>query len=212
MSQLATKMRGKTVVALREGRDMGTVDQVYMNPSKRQVSGMTVRESRFGDHRFVQTNDVEKMGEDFIFVPRASACHKKKPAGRNLTDVIGMQVTTREGTLLGVLLDLELDKQWKVVEMDLSGKKTLKLEPREATFGDDMILVSKAAGSRVRTRSGKKKQPGFLERVFGSESVKSAIESAADQKVGSARVAQKKSSQKKSSKKKSSGKKRKTGK
>lgn len=185
MTQQATEMRGKTVVAIREGRDMGTADEIYMNPSRRQVAGLTVRESRFGgDGRFVAINDIEQMGDDFIFVPQASACRKKKPTGRSLKDMIGMQVTTREGTSLGLLVDMEVDEDWKVSEMDLSGKRMLKLEPKEITFGDDMILVSKDAGSRVRSRKGGKKKPGFLERVFGSESVMNALESASSEGDG----------------------------
>jgi len=179
MTQQATEMKGKTVVAINEGRDMGTVDAVYINPNKRQVAGLTMKESRFGsDGRFVRTADVDQLGEDFIFVPRASSCRKKKPTGRSLKEMIGMQVTSRDGSALGFLADLEVDEDWQVAEMDLSGKNYLKLEPKEITFGDDVILIGKDAASRIRKRRGNKKKTGFLERVFGSETVRHAIESA----------------------------------
>jgi sporulation protein YlmC with PRC-barrel domain len=164
------EIQGMQVVALHEGRIMGTIQKVYLNPAKKRVSGMVVREPGFGGQEsWIDIRDIDKVGENVLFVPRAGACKAKSPVGRSLKDLMGMQVTAKDGKILGSLVDVEIDDEWRVVEISLSEGRMVSIDPRHAVFGQDAILLRAGASSAVRAAPRHKK--GFLARVFGIEAV-----------------------------------------
>ena len=164
------EIRGMQVVTLSEGRIMGSVQKMYLNPKLKRVSGMVLKESRFsGGESWVDIRDIDKVGEDVIFVKRASVCKAKNPVGRSLKDLMGMQVATKGGKIIGSLVDVEIDDEWRVVEINLSEKRIVEIEPRQAIFGQDAILLR--AGAEKQVRKAPRQKTGFLARVFGSEIV-----------------------------------------
>jgi len=169
------EIQGMQVVALHEGRIMGSIQKVYLNPAKKCVSGMVVREPGFGGQEsWVDIRDIEKVGENVLFVPRAGACKAKNPVGRSLKDLMGMQVTAKDGKILGSLVDVEIDEEWRVVEISLSEGRMVKIEPRHAVFGQDAILLRAGAASSIR--AAPRHKTGFLARVFGIETVAETAE------------------------------------
>jgi sporulation protein YlmC with PRC-barrel domain len=114
------EIQGMQVVALHEGRIMGSIQKVYLNPAKKRVSGMVVREPGFGGQEsWIDIRDIDKVGENVLFVPRSAVCKAKSPVGRSLKDLMGMQVTAKDGKILGSLVDVEIDDEWRVVEIRL---------------------------------------------------------------------------------------------
>ncbi|MBN2494185.1 MAG: PRC-barrel domain-containing protein [Deltaproteobacteria bacterium] len=167
------EIQGMQVVALSEGRVMGSVQKVYLSPSQKRVSGIRVRESGLGgDESWVDIKDVDKIGEDVVFVNRASSCKAKQPVGRSLKDMMGMPIGTKDGKILGTLVDFEVDEQWRVVELTLSDYRMIKIDHRQAVFGEDTILLEAGADERLRTAPRHK--VGFLARVFGAETIQEA--------------------------------------
>lgn len=164
------EIRGMQVVALSEGRAMGLVQKIFLNPGKKRVSGMLVKESGFGGQEsWIDVRDIEKVGENVIFITRAGACKAKTPVGRSLKDMMGMQVATKGGKILGSLVDVEIGPDWRVSEISLSEKRLVEIDPRQAVFGEDAIILR--ADSAARVRAAPRNKPGFLARVFGSEAV-----------------------------------------
>jgi uncharacterized protein YrrD len=164
------EIQGMQVVALHEGRIMGSIQKVYLNPAKKCVSGMVVRELGFGGQEsWIDIRDIEKVGENVLFVPRAGVCKAKSPVGRSLKDLMGMQVTAKDGKILGSLVDVEIDEEWRVVEISLSEGRMVSIDPRHAVFGQDAILLRAGASSAVR--AAPRHKTGFLARVFGIEAV-----------------------------------------
>jgi uncharacterized protein YrrD len=158
------------VVSLTEGRLMGAVQKVYLNPAKKRVSGMVVRAPGFGGQEsWIAATDVEMVGDDVIFVSRAGMVKAKNPVGRSLKDLMGMQVTSKDGKILGSLVDIEIDDDWRVVELNLSEGRVVDIDPRHAVFGQDAILLRAGASGKIRSASRSK--TGFLARVFGIETV-----------------------------------------
>lgn len=163
-------IQGMQVVTQAEGRLMGAIQKVYLNPAKKRVSGIVVRESGFGGQEsWIEVKDIDKVGEDVLFVPRAGLCKAKNPVGRSLKELMGMQVTSKDGKILGSLVDLEIDDGWRVVELTLSDNRVVEIDPRHAVFGQDAILLRAGAASRIRSVSRPK--TGFLARMFGVETV-----------------------------------------
>jgi sporulation protein YlmC with PRC-barrel domain len=104
-----------------------------------------------------------------LFVPRAGSCKAKSPVGRSLKELMGMQVTAKDGKILGSLVDVEIDDDWRVVEISLSEGRMVRIEPRHAVFGQDAILLR--AGASKEVRAAPRHKTGFLARVFGIETV-----------------------------------------
>jgi len=175
MSRLLQEIQGMQVISLAEGRILGAVQKVYLDPSKKAVSGMLVRQSGMGrSEGWVEVRDVAQIGEDVLFVTKAAAYKAKAPMGRSLKDLMGMPVMSKDGKLLGALVDVEVDEQWRVVELSLSEGRLIQIDPRQSVFGQDTVLLK--PGSEQRLRSAPKSKPGFLARMFGAQ----AIEEAAD--------------------------------
>jgi uncharacterized protein YrrD len=193
------EIQGMQVVTLTEGRIMGAVQKVYLNPTRKRVSGMVVREPGFGGQEsWVDIKDIDMVGEHVIFITRAGVCKAKSPVGRSLKDLMGMQVTSKDGKILGSLVDIEIDEEWRIVELNLSENRLVKIDPRHAVFGQDTILLRVGAATQVRTAPRHK--PGFLARVFGKETVqetagaisraeKTSVPGERRKKAGSARKA-----------------------
>ena len=170
MTQTAQEIRGKHVVALEEGRDMGRISKVYFNPKKKRISGLAVKESRLrGDEKWVKAEDIEQVGDDFVFISESKACRAVKPKGRSLKDLTGLEVTTLEGKKLGVLEDVEVGEGWDITELNLSGKKSLQINSRSDVFGEDAILVRSDAETRLNKNTGSENR-GLLSRMFIGDS------------------------------------------
>lgn len=175
MWKLLNEIQGMQVVSLAEGRILGSVQKVFLNPSKKMVSGALVRPSGLGrDEGWIDIKDVTMIGEDVLFISKAAAYKAKAPVGRSLKDLMGIPVTSKDGKLLGSLVDVEINNQWQVIELNLSEGRMITIDPKHAVFGPDAILLK--AGADKRVRSAVKSKPGFLARLFGAE----AIEEAAD--------------------------------
>lgn len=175
MLRLLQEIQGMQVISLAEGRVLGLAQKVFVNPSSKAVSGILVRQSGLGRHEgWVEIRDVTRIGEEVLFVNQASAYKAKTPVGRSLKDLMGMPVMSKDGKLLGSLVDVEIDERWRVVELTLSEGRRIRIDPRQAIFGQDTILLKSGADLRLRQKAPSK--PGFLARMFGSQ----AIEEAAD--------------------------------
>ncbi len=205
------EIQSKEVVALKEGRNMGAVDQVFIQPNQRKLAGLTVRESRLsGNARWVDAKQVTGVGEDYLFVPKAADLRNKKPSGRSLKDLTGVRVISRDGDDLGALVDVEVDDSWRVVEISLSGKRVVSVQPDKLVIGPDTILLRQDVQGKVRTTSEQK--PGVMARLFGEDAVREAsdllsraekaTESAAKRSAGKKKATKKKATKKKATKKK----------
>ena len=80
MWKLLNEIQGMQVVSLEEGRILGAVQKVFLNPSKKAVSGVLVRPSGLGrDEGWIDIKDVTKIGEDVLFISKA-ICSAPPPA------------------------------------------------------------------------------------------------------------------------------------
>jgi sporulation protein YlmC with PRC-barrel domain len=169
------EIKGMQVVSLAEGRLLGTVLKVFLNPQKKAVSGFLIKLSGTGKQDgWVDISAIQKVGEDFLFVDKSVACKSKPPVGRSLKALMGMPVVSKDGKLLGSLVDVEIDANWQVIEVRLSDDRLIEIDTRQAVFGQDTILLK--AGAATRIRNLKKKKVGFLARMFGTETIEEAAD------------------------------------
>lgn len=170
MQGLLLNMHGIQMVALAEGRIVGSILRIFLNPSKRCISGFVVREPRFsGQESWVDVHDIKLVGEDVVFVSRASACKAKSPVGRSLKELMGLPVTSLDGRVLGSVVDVQVDANWRLSELDLSEGKMVRIDPRHTIFGRDTILLR--AGAVAEARPAGRHKPGLIGRIFGVDAV-----------------------------------------
>jgi len=174
MQRQLQQIRGMHVVSLAEGRILGVVQKVFVNSTRKKVSGLTVRGAGLGSAEgWVDVRDVTQVGEDVVFVSRAASCKAKMPVGRSLRDMMGMPVTTRRGKIIGSLVDVEVDDGWKLSELSLSDRRVVPVG-KQAVFGQDTIILG--AGAEQKIRRLPRNRPGILSRIFGREMVEEAAD------------------------------------
>jgi sporulation protein YlmC with PRC-barrel domain len=166
---------GLLVVTLAEGRILGAVQAVYLNPAKRRLSGILLRERGLGaQESWVDIGDIPTLGEHVLFVKGARDCKAKSPVGRSLKDFLGMQVATTDGKILGSLVDFAVDPKWRIVGVRLSDERALEVDPKHAVFGQDAILLKASAVKPAPASAAAR--PGLLARVFGAAPMREAAD------------------------------------
>ena len=169
-------LRGVIVVAREEGAILGSVTQIFVKPSTRQIAALSFRKRLGSKESLVERKHVETIGRDVVLITKEGAAKPLVQQDiaelRSLKELQGTWVTTLEGEHLGTLVDLEIErKDWTVVELRLADGKKLRLDDvKDLTLGRDQILVPATYAAKV-TKPKKDEQNGFLGRVFGSESV-----------------------------------------
>jgi sporulation protein YlmC with PRC-barrel domain len=168
-------IKGMWVATLQEGRMLGTVSSLYMDPQSKRVSGLLVRTGTplAGEDRWVAVAGIQKIGEDLIFLESASQANSQAPLGKRVADLLGKTVCTHEGKALGPLTDIEVDSTtWVVSELTVGGLQSVPVDLEQTVFGDDLILLQ--PGAEAELAASAKKREGLLDTVLGDPLVQQA--------------------------------------
>lgn len=174
----ASELRGLLVVALEEGAVLGNLSSLYVDPETKRVSALTWRTARVGGDRFyAPMSAVKIVGSDVVIVTTKSAGEKitpDLPAGKSLSELQGVRVTTTEGKHLGTLVDLDFTPpDWNITTLILAEDKELAVDGADIKMADEIIVPSEYAAKVVST---KEEGPGFLQRTFGKEALEETKE------------------------------------
>jgi len=166
-------LRGMPVIARAEGRKLGTVVKVLIDPSTRRLAGLVLRPHRFADRQIVLGRDIEVLGDDVVIVPKAAAAAgllKDTLPGRDVRDLQGVWVTTMDGRHVGTVVDLELDPETlELTALHLSDDRRLAVDDTLAIGPDEMIVSADLQGKLTMPAE---REPGLLSRLFGREQIK----------------------------------------
>ena len=171
-----TEMKKMDVISLDEGRDLGTVRRVFLDPEAKRVTGFLLRGRGLGaDWTWLPSKEVDRIGEDVVFV-RGGTEEGREPTGRSLHDLVGTRVATRDGQVLGSLVDLGMDDSWAVTDLELSGNRALSVEDLDAVrIGEDLITVPAGVDEQDLNDSGDGTKK-LLSRIFGEETMRETAE------------------------------------
>lgn len=112
------RIKGLQVVTL-AGVNVGSVDQIFFDPTTKHVAGFVLQADPTlpdGSPRLVDVGDVHALGADALTLPDATAV-RGTAAGSRLAELVQMddmakrQVVTESGTLLGQIASIELDPE-----------------------------------------------------------------------------------------------------
>lgn len=166
-------LRGLVVVSQKEGKLLGKVSHVFIDPKEKKLSGVIAKDEFWSKERLnVPLSEINSFGEDVIFINSETKCKVIKELedvpGISLKALQGHGVITQDGKDLGKFEDANFNLDtWTVSDLYLSGDKALKVEASEIIIGEDEILVPSNYSSQLKTQT--KKHAGILSRFFGED-------------------------------------------
>lgn len=168
----ATELQGFIVVAKAEGKLLGEVAQIFLDPNEKKIAALLLKGRGWRREKyFVSVDAIELLGEDVILVKDLASCKTYDecfdPKWLSIKDLQGNWITTLEGDHLGSLIDVDFSpKNWVISHLYLSHHQVMEVIPSEVVFGKDEVVVPvHYSGDIVQ-----QERPGFLRRLFGDES------------------------------------------
>ena len=149
-----SELKGRAVVSLDNATKIGEVDDLMIDPTSRHIVAVKVRTGFFSAAQFVPAAEVKNVGADAVTVaanvePAPPATAGGQPPVE-LTNIIGNQVVTDAGTLVGELRDVVLDwanltiTGYEVREGGLLGHAQEFTATPDVRFGDKIITMPAA--------------------------------------------------------------------
>jgi len=169
----ASGLRGLLVISNKEGKQIGKVSHVLINPEERRLSGIVVKDEFWKmPHLHIPITEIESIGEDVVFIKSDLSCiivdDIDKLPGVFVKDLRGRWVTTQDGRHLGQFHDANFSKDsWKISELLLDEERIIQVNPAETYLGVDEILVPSSYVLKIKKQS--KTKAGILARLFGEE-------------------------------------------
>ena len=152
-------MKGLSVITMAEGKQIGKVDELVVDPERKVVSWLRLHSGGIGglggERLWVSTQAVHGVGEDAVTInaeadavppaaaPEALALVKAK------REIIGNKVITESGERFGEVFDYEFDPETFALTslsvspgMNIEGEMLTIASDKVLTIGEDVIVVS----------------------------------------------------------------------
>lgn len=167
MSLSLKQLKGRWVASLADGRILGSVQGVFLDPAGIRLKGVSLKPGRFadtGEDPWISVETIRKIGFDLIYLPDEKSI-QSQPAGlRALDDLLGKPISSKDGQSLGTLADIEVDnKHWGTAHLRIGADLVLDVDQDELVMGEDLILVQ----AQVKTRK-KSMPPSRQELIYSN--------------------------------------------
>jgi uncharacterized protein YrrD len=168
-----TGLKRLMVISKKEGKLLGKVSHIYLNPEKKKLSGIVIKDEFWSREKFYfSMKDVESVGEDVILINSENSCKKvlddSDIVGVSLEELKGHGVITDDGKDLGRFKDANFQaKTWEISEIFMSSGQCLKVEVSKITIGEDDVVVPASYAMNIEKAVESKK--GLLYRFLMEE-------------------------------------------
>lgn len=108
-----TELPGLRVLSVLSALRMGTVESALIDPSCRFVAALRVREYGPGGRRLIPCEMVKRVGRHAVIIARDIAGDEQVEQAERLIplrELIGLEVVSDRGDLLGFVRDIEMDR------------------------------------------------------------------------------------------------------
>jgi uncharacterized protein YrrD len=158
--------KGLPVISVAEGKQVGKVDDLIIDPERKAVSWLRLHSGGMGmlggERLWVPVEAVHGMGEDAVTINTEADAHTPADAPEALAlvkakrGIIGNKVITENGEHLGVVRDYEFNPDTFALTslsvppgMNVVGEILTIAGDKVLTIGEDVIVV--AAGAVMRS-------------------------------------------------------------
>jgi len=161
------QIKGIAVVSIADGTKLGTVDEVYVDPSDRRVVGFTLHSggggflSRHRHDGLIDVSDIHSLGADALTLDDASKVQDDAPKARDagllsIDELVKRKVVTENGTYVGQIATVEFDEtDFRLAQIEVSPGffKSNKHVPSNLvrSLGGDVVIVADEVVSDVET-------------------------------------------------------------
>lgn len=151
------RLKGLAVVSIADGRKVGTVHEVYVEPTERRVVSFGLRQpggllhAASGPPLVVDTDNVHALGSDALTVDDASALREAAGGGHpgvvSGEDLTKRKVVTEGGIYVGQVVSVEIDPAtYRLTAIEVSpgffrGNKLIP-DAQVTSLGADVVVVS----------------------------------------------------------------------
>jgi sporulation protein YlmC with PRC-barrel domain len=154
------QLKNRWVASLSEGKLIGTVQSIYLDPEGHKLMGIQVKANRpvpGFTQNWIGIEDIRKIGVDLIYISDERVLQDLVPMTRNLDDFMGMPITSKDGRTLGTIVDVDIsNKTGEVARLHLGNEQMIQVNLSEIIMGQDMILVQADAQiTKVPARPGR---------------------------------------------------------
>lgn len=160
-------VKGLPVITMAEGKQVGKVDDLVIDPDRKAVSWLRLHAGGVGmlggERLWVSTEAVHGVGEDAVTINAEADAHAPADAPEALAmvkakrGVIGNKVITENGERLGEVRDYEFDPTTFALTslsvppgMNVIGEILTIPGDKVLTIGEDVIVVATAAVMRLQ--------------------------------------------------------------
>ncbi|MBN2494186.1 MAG: PRC-barrel domain-containing protein [Deltaproteobacteria bacterium] len=159
-------LKGKEVLADKEGRLLGTVRRIQIDSKKKSVLGIVFKGKVMSGEHWCRVNGVTRVGEDVVYLSSMKVVKDDEPPGRDVKDLIDLPINCMDGKRLGAVEDVIVETEgWKLAGVVIDRVGSVDVGP-DAVFGADTVLLREGAADEIVAEP---EASGFLARVFQSE-------------------------------------------
>ena len=165
-------MKGTAVVSLADGKKLGTIDHVYLDPARKEIVGFSFHQGNglFGGKTtgMVDVSDVHSFGPDAVTVDDVTAVRSELAleAHRDelidLEDLLKRKVLTEGGTFVGQVASVRFGQdsyRLTAIEVSPGFFQENRLIPGEEVeqIGAELIVVSNAVCGEAQARPAERR-------------------------------------------------------
>lgn len=158
-------VKGLPVIAMAEGKQVGKVDELVIDPDRKAVSWLRLHSGGLlgGERLWVSVEAVHGVGEDAVTINAEADARAPADAPEALAlvkakrGVIGNKVITENGERLGEVRDYEFNPETFALTslsvppgMNVVGEILTIPGDKVLTIGEDVIVVSAASVMRLQ--------------------------------------------------------------
>ena len=143
---------GLAVIDLEIGEEIGQVTDVFFDHQLQSILGLKIKKKKGKGQDFIPYEKLYSLGEDMVVIEDKNCIGECQERYQSLIDegeVIGHKVISDQGEELGMVEDILLNDNGKLVAYELSegliqdilqGRETLTID-NTVSYGKDAIIV-----------------------------------------------------------------------
>ncbi|MCK8818097.1 PRC-barrel domain-containing protein [Natroniella sulfidigena] len=146
---------GLPIVDLEDGELIGKVVDILFSPEKKELLGVKAKNNKlWKGARLIPQKSLYTLGKDIVVINNKRDLKQAEKSVASLNsgkEVMGKEVITEEGQVLGAVEDVIIDQDQKLLGYELTdgliqdiltGRKLILFAEIELTYGEDIIIVT----------------------------------------------------------------------
>ena len=151
---------GLPVISIDEGRELGIVKDVVINPSAKEVSALLIEDQKwFMGAKACPFTAISGIGQYAVTIEKSESVTSALDSS-DLLDllntevrIIGSKILTKSGQIQGKIVDIIVDESGKIVTCDVedvNGQMTTISSEQVVTFGKEVTITNDVAPLAVQ--------------------------------------------------------------